>query len=205
MYAAGLMPAARSSGQTLQHARTRFLDRIANSLGAERCRLTTVVFDAMHAPQAKLAPEAEHREIRVVYATKESSADDRLELLIASHPDPKRLLVVSSDHRVQRAAARRKARHIDADSYWDRLDQARESARGRHSVVTRSRPNAAKGESEFGADDTELATELMELNRAPGAAKGFVPTVVELEAIQREVTAEPLEVTPRRDRRRNRR
>jgi hypothetical protein len=62
-----------------------------------------------------------------------------------------------------------------------------------------------KGESEPRADDTELATELMELNRASGAAKGFVPTVVELEAIQREVAAEPLEVTPRRDRRRNRR
>jgi hypothetical protein len=44
-----------------------------------------------------------------------------LEILIAAHDTPRKLVVVSGDHRVQRAARRRRATAIDSDLWWANL------------------------------------------------------------------------------------
>jgi hypothetical protein len=50
-----------------------------------------------------------------------------LEELIEAHHAPKSLLVVSSDHRVQRAARRRGARYIDSDRWYSELQSERQN------------------------------------------------------------------------------
>ena len=65
----------------------------------------------------------------VRYASGYPDADALIEELIAEHDAPRRLLVVSSDHRVQRAARKRRAKWEDSDVWYRRLWEARR-ARG---------------------------------------------------------------------------
>jgi uncharacterized protein len=83
----------------------------------------TVVFDARRAP-ADMATEENHGPVHVEYATGEE-ADDRIEWLIAHDPAPKRLVVVSDDHRLQQAAKRRGCPAWKCDLYLRWLDKER--------------------------------------------------------------------------------
>ncbi|TWT73146.1 NYN domain-containing protein [Allorhodopirellula solitaria] len=100
--------------------RQRLLDRLAEHLD-ENVRLRTcVVFDAKDAPP-NLPSRFEHQGIDVRFAVDYCEADDLLEELIAAHPAPKTLSVVSSDHRIGTAARRRRAGCFDAADWLDRL------------------------------------------------------------------------------------
>ncbi|HEX5102411.1 MAG TPA: NYN domain-containing protein, partial [Pirellulaceae bacterium] len=101
LHAAGIFSA--SGPPTLEAARVALLDFLVESLPAKELARTGVVFDAAHAPPG-LPREIEHRGLAVRFARRGGSADELLEELIAAEPDPRNLLVVSSDHRVQRAA-----------------------------------------------------------------------------------------------------
>ena len=59
--------------------------------------------------------------IEIRFAVGYPEADDLLEELIASQSAPKRLAVISSDHRVQAAARRRGAVAFDSDDWLDGL------------------------------------------------------------------------------------
>ena len=59
--------------------------------------------------------------MRVEFAREPGNADELLERLIAAHDAPRTLVVVSGDHRVQRAARRRRAKAIDSDRWWAEL------------------------------------------------------------------------------------
>lgn len=113
-----------SSGQVgrpdswLQVERKRFLDHLAEHLSDLIRERTYVVFDAKNAPRGRAA-EAVYQSIQVRYAVEYPEADDLLEELIQNHPTPKHLTVVSSDHRVQVAARRRKAAYFDSDPWYD--------------------------------------------------------------------------------------
>jgi predicted RNA-binding protein with PIN domain len=93
---------------------------LADRLGASRAAHTTVVFDASEAPPG-LPRQTVLSGISVHFAADHNSADDLLELFIESHTAPKQLTVVSSDHRVQRAARRRKATYLDSDVWYREL------------------------------------------------------------------------------------
>lgn len=72
--------------------------------------------------------ESQQHGITVRYATEHESADELLEELISKASAPRKLTVVSSDHRVQRAAKRRKARAVDSDVWYaEILDLQRET------------------------------------------------------------------------------
>jgi hypothetical protein len=60
----------------------------------------------------------EHRGLTVRFAAQYKDADSLLEELIQADTSPRRLTVVSSDHRVQRAARRRRARAVDSDVWY---------------------------------------------------------------------------------------
>lgn len=111
---------ARDSTSWLQVERMRLLDRLATHLGELVCERTCVVFDAKNAPRGR-ASEMRHQSIQVRYAVDYPEADDLLEELIRNHSTPKRLTVISSDHRVQSAARRRKATYFDSDPWYDDL------------------------------------------------------------------------------------
>jgi hypothetical protein len=101
----------------LQRSRLALLNFLAESLEPEEAAHATVVFDAHDAP-AGLPRSVEHRGLTVRFAARFEDADSLIEELIRRHSAPRRLTVVSSDHRVQRAARRRKAHFIDSDAWY---------------------------------------------------------------------------------------
>ena len=126
MFAGGLL-GKRLGPQAFRRIRDRFLNDLAGALGSVDSHQTTVVFDASNAPE-KYASEVTYRGISVVFAVDDENADARIELLIARHPNPKTLSVVSSDRRIRQAAERRRSRAITADDFWVELDSRKEAA-----------------------------------------------------------------------------
>ncbi len=86
---------------------------------AERQRMT-LVFDSSltFSDSEGSSPELP---VEVLYATATSDADELIEELIQRHSSPKQLVVVSSDHRLQRAAAKRGARFMDSPEWFDQM------------------------------------------------------------------------------------
>ncbi len=120
---------------TLQRARLAMLNFLAESLPPEEIRRTTVVFDAQDPPPG-LPRTLNHRGLTVRFALADEEADDLIERLILEHSAPRRLTVVSSDHRLQRAAHRRRARAIDSDLWYA------EVVRGRQERHQATKPSA---------------------------------------------------------------
>lgn len=127
MHAMGL--ARRSYGPgDLQTSRNRLLQQLADRLSDSAKQRTTVVFDAFGSDDNSHRQQS-RKGIDVVYAPAGTDADGELERMIAAHSAPRQLLVVSSDHRLHRAAGRRRARAIDSDVFWDSLDAGIASSR----------------------------------------------------------------------------
>lgn len=108
---------------TLERSRTALLDALAERLPPKQVPRTTVVFDAVGAPPG-LPRELMHRGLAVRFARRGGTADELLEDLIAAADDPRNLLVVSSDHRVQRAARQNGAQFTDSELWWRELQHA---------------------------------------------------------------------------------
>jgi predicted RNA-binding protein with PIN domain len=108
----------------LHRSREALLTFLAQSIKPAERTHTTIVFDAAGAPPG-LPPTIVHDAITVHFARDYADADGMLEDLIAAHPAPRTLVVVSSDHRVQRAAKRRRAKAVDSDRWYAELWAAR--------------------------------------------------------------------------------
>lgn len=120
MYARGLL--GRPLGaEGFRKARRRFLSDLAEALDPIDAHQSTVVFDASSAPE-HLPDETSFKGITVVYAVDNENADERIEILIAQHANPKQLTVVSSDHRVRQAAVRRKATSLTSEEFLEKLE-----------------------------------------------------------------------------------
>jgi len=115
LQAAGQFGSAAGAG-TLESARLALLDFLVATLSPADARRTLVVFDAAAAPPG-LPAVIEHEGILVQFSRRKGTADDLIEELIETVEDPRHLTVVSSDHRVQRAARRRRATPIDSESW----------------------------------------------------------------------------------------
>lgn len=102
---------------SLEQSRQALLNFLGAAVEARERARTTVVFDAAEAPPGLPDIYTAHG-MTVRYARDFESADELLELLIAEHHTPRRLTVVSSDHRVQRAARRRKATAVDSHPWY---------------------------------------------------------------------------------------
>lgn len=115
--------ASRAHGRTeLERARLGLLDFLASILVPRERERTTVVFDSSNAPP-RLPDAVEHDGMTVLFSRDHESADALIEELIVEHPSPRSLVVVSSDHRLHRAARRRKAQPVDSDQ-WLRKQMA---------------------------------------------------------------------------------
>jgi predicted RNA-binding protein with PIN domain len=122
LHASGIFgpPDARRPFQRSREELIRFL---AERLG-DRAASTQIVFDASEAPPG-LPRRASLFGISIHFAADHESADQLLEELIQSNHAPRRLTVVSSDHRVQRAARRRRATAVDSHVWFAELLVAR--------------------------------------------------------------------------------
>jgi predicted RNA-binding protein with PIN domain len=121
MYARGLLGGKRRPA-SLHRVRTRFLNELVQVLPPIDAHQTTVVFDASLAPR-DLPSETTHKGLTILYAVGDENADARIEELLAHHPTPKTLTVVSSDNRVRQAASRRKARVLTSEEFLEALDE----------------------------------------------------------------------------------
>src|SRR5262245_24515665 len=138
LHASGVFP--EGGPPTLERARIALLDFLVESLPAKELPRAIVVFDAALAPPG-LPREITHRGLAVRFARRGGSADELLEELIAAEPDPRHLLVVSSDHRVQRAARQRGASFVDSEAWKLELERTKSS-------LDASAPAAADAEKE---------------------------------------------------------
>jgi len=132
---------------TLERARHALLRFLAASLADSERADTTVVFDASNSPPG-LPHEQYHQGIRVLYAKGYSDADGLMEKLIRADSSPRRLVVVSSDHQVQRAARRRRGTAVDSDRWYAdvcRQRRGRDAADGEASEAD----DRAKGRQPF--------------------------------------------------------
>ena len=115
------------AGSGLQGSRNALLRFLAAAIDPSELKETTIVFDATEAPPG-LPRVVTHEGMTVRYASDYPDADALLEELIAAHHVPRSLTVVSSDHRVQRAARRRRAPFVDSDVWFTEV--ARRRGRG---------------------------------------------------------------------------
>lgn len=125
LFASGVF-ASSAGPPTLQRTREALLQFLADSLDPKLLGRTIVVFDATQAPPG-LPRELSFAGMRVLFSRGGQEADDLLEDLIAAQRAPRELLVVSSDHRLQRAARQRGAAFIDSER-WLRDLQRRPAA-----------------------------------------------------------------------------
>jgi uncharacterized protein len=123
LHEAGIIAEGRGPGN-LERSRLALLNFLAESLTPGEIAKTTVVFDAKDSPWGS-KNTLDHRGIAVRFASRYPDADCLIEELILQNSSPRRLTVVSSDHRLQRAARRRKARAIDSDIWYNEIIQNR--------------------------------------------------------------------------------
>ena len=117
----------------LHRSREALLRFLAAAIDAGQRRLTAIVFDAAGAPPG-LPRTLVHDDMTVHFARDYADADAMIEDLIETHAAPKSLVVVSSDHRVQRAARRRGAKPVDSDRWY---------AEQRSALANRAKPSTA--------------------------------------------------------------
>ncbi len=107
-----------------QRSREALIAFLVASLKETERVQTTIVFDATEAPPG-LPSQYTVEGLQVVYARDYPDADTLIEERIEEHSAPRGLLVVSSDHRVQRAARRRGAKYTDSERWYTQLWQRR--------------------------------------------------------------------------------
>lgn len=112
----------RRTSDALQRARNKLIRLLTQYLTPQQRSHTTVVFDAKQVPIADLPQQEAINGIAILYAVDFPDADSLIESLIGKHSVPRKLTVVSSDHRIQTAATRRKATAIDSDRWLDQLE-----------------------------------------------------------------------------------
>ena len=159
LHASGILGRGIGPGG-LERSRAALLNFLVESLDERELEQTTVVFDAREAPPG-LPRAVRHRGLKVSFAEPGADADDVIERMILADSSPRSLTVVSSDHRLHRAARRRKAKPIDSDLWYGealrrRIDRVREQAPGK--------PSGQPSESEvrfwmkkFGLEDPDTS------------------------------------------------
>jgi uncharacterized protein len=148
LHASGILGGSRRTGPgALERSREALLNVLVESLPDEELTRTTVVFDA-HDPPWGLSRQLNHRGLTVHFASRHQDADSMIEELIKAHSTPRKLVVVSSDHRLHRAARKRRATPIDSDRWF------RELLRMRFEKPAIS--EGAKPEGPFSADEVEF-------------------------------------------------
>lgn len=126
LWQAAFVSPGRGPG-SLARSRLGLLHFLVDVIEPAERRQTTVVFDAAQAPPG-LPASLTLDGIQIRFARDHADADELLIELIRADFTPRNLVVVSSDHRVQNAARRRRARPIDSD-VWYRQQLAARQAR----------------------------------------------------------------------------
>jgi predicted RNA-binding protein with PIN domain len=123
LHVTGIFGAA-GAGTELHRSRVALLNFLAASIAERERSETTIVFDATGAPPG-LPTSTTHDGLTVYFARRHANADEMIEKLLDECRAPRSLLVVSSDHRIQRAARQHGASYVDSDKWFAELQAAR--------------------------------------------------------------------------------
>jgi uncharacterized protein len=104
-------------GTELHRTRLALLNFLSSCISKRERQHTAIVFDAAGAPPG-LPQRLTHDGMTVHFARRHSDADEMIEELLEQCAAPRSLLVVSSDHRVQRAARHHGASFIDSENWY---------------------------------------------------------------------------------------
>lgn len=146
MHAAGIVGRGIGPGG-LERSRLALLNFMAESLDPGELSATTVVFDARQAPPG-LPRMLSYRGLTVQFAAGYENADALIEELIRADSAPRKLVVVSGDHRLHKAARRRRAKAIDSERWYCDLAHQR-ATRGVPPPTFMKPTQPAAGEVEF--------------------------------------------------------
>lgn len=181
LHGSGILPKGVGPG-TLERSRSALLNFLAEALEPGELRHTIVVFDAAAAPPG-LPRSVDHHGISVRYAAQYENADELIEELIKADTSPRKLVVVSSDHRLHKAARRRKATPIDSDRWYAAmLERRRAHPMKRETGSIKPAAPATAGEveywlREFGEDGAAGATP--DVDSSTGSTSPFPPGYAE--------------------------
>ena len=149
---------------TLQGARDSLTNWLVTTLPPNLLNKTVLVFDAKNPPPNRGFLFV-HSGLTVHFAVGYPDADTLMEEYILRHHAPRNLTVVTSDHRIQRAAKRKRATATDAD-HWARQIQHQFQDTGSEQANT-AKPNPALSDHEvigwmkgFGIDSQQEASQL---------------------------------------------
>jgi uncharacterized protein len=120
LHAAGLAKTKYAPGE-LERRRARLIAKLKDLLDPAQFARTTIVFDARINPPPD-RPDPPSGPLTVLFPPRHQEADDLVEELLSKHSAPRQVLVVSSDHRLHKAARRRGATPIDSESFLDQLE-----------------------------------------------------------------------------------
>jgi len=130
--------------------------QLAKLLSADERVRCTIVFDAIEAPSG-LDRHFRHAEIQIHFAEPGHDADSLIEALIDSHSSPSHLLVVSSDHRLQKAAKQRRAESVDSEAFLQQLlDRAKAAAAAAEKAASQSSKPVLPKVSRPGQEDVQF-------------------------------------------------
>lgn len=120
LHAARMIPRSVGPG-TLQRSRRYLLRFLERRLTSRERTNTTVIFD-VHQTKDEVPPTESFAQMTIINAVNYPDADTCIEELIAKHSAPKQLIVVSADHRLHRAARKRKSTPIDSEDFFEFLN-----------------------------------------------------------------------------------
>ena len=150
----------------LERLHAALLDFLASALPAEELPRTTIVFDAK-GRRATARRMRMHGAITVHYSARHEDADTLLAELIGEHNAPRSLIVVSSDHQVQRAARRRRAKAVDSDVWYGALLRSRRDRQQATRTPADEKPVWSENDALFWLEqfDAELLREMESLQQ----------------------------------------
>jgi predicted RNA-binding protein with PIN domain len=167
-------------GYNLLHA-TREYEEAADWGRQQLCRLliewaqrkreeVVVVFDGV-APRGALGEQLHGKGIGVIYSGAGRSADALIAQMIEASSAPRRLLVVSSDRQVQRAARRRRCRHVGSPVFFTGVVRALSTRRASAAEPAEKREGTAPQDvdrwlRQFGYDGKDEPDEFPEIQAA---------------------------------------
>ena len=125
---------------SLRRARGRLIGELKAGLADSIRKHTAVVFDATRLPSGESQPTRTESGLTIIYAIDHEDADTLIEILIQKNSTPKKLTVVSSDHRLHKAASRRKSTPIDSDEWFDQIAGETSKQLANKSIETEVKP-----------------------------------------------------------------
>jgi len=121
LHAAGFARHTYGDGM-LEQCRLRLIRYLLNHLTQAERKRATLVFDAGEAP-TDLPRQWVIQGLQVVFAKPGGDADSEIERLIVRHSAPRLLRIISSDHRLQKAARKRRCRFADSEDFVEELEK----------------------------------------------------------------------------------